>query len=147
MTDPLTIGGLTALALGTAADAMLKGAVGEAVKDAYSALKDRIAVWAGRDVATLELAPDSNRTRLAIAEIVDRQSADELSELRDVVDKLIDALKNASRSTPIGIEIDELEAARINLPAITVTEGTGFRARTVTTTGDFTGNPVIVGKQ
>ena len=42
MSDPVTIGALAASALAMAADAALKGAVGEAVKDGYKVLKEKI---------------------------------------------------------------------------------------------------------
>ena len=54
MADPVTIGVLTASALAMAGEAALKGAVGEAAKDAYKALKNRVARWAGSDVEALE---------------------------------------------------------------------------------------------
>jgi len=53
MSDPVTIGVLTASALAMAAEAVVKIAVGEAVKDAYKALKDKVAVWIGGDVEAL----------------------------------------------------------------------------------------------
>jgi hypothetical protein len=43
MADPITIGVLTASALALAGEATLKGVVGEAAKDAYKALKSRVA--------------------------------------------------------------------------------------------------------
>ena len=46
MLDPVTVGSLVAGALGMAADAALKGAVGEAVKDGYQALKEKVSHWA-----------------------------------------------------------------------------------------------------
>jgi hypothetical protein len=51
MPDPVTLGGLAALALSMTAESMLKGTVGEAAKEAYHALKNKIAQWAGGDVA------------------------------------------------------------------------------------------------
>jgi hypothetical protein len=48
MVDPVTVGSLVAGALGMTAEALLKGAVGEAVKDGYNALKEKVKVsqWA-----------------------------------------------------------------------------------------------------
>jgi hypothetical protein len=42
MTDPVTVGALVVGALSMAAEAALKGAVGEAVKDGYKALKEKV---------------------------------------------------------------------------------------------------------
>ncbi len=48
MPDPVTAGALVAWALGLGGEAIVKGAVGEAVKDAYQALRAKISTWAGR---------------------------------------------------------------------------------------------------
>ena len=58
MVDPVTVGGLVASALGMAGDAIVKGAVGEAVKDIYKALNSILAS-AGPEVEAMEKAPTS----------------------------------------------------------------------------------------
>ena len=77
MTDPVTIGALVAKSLSMAADAALKGAVGEGVKDAYKALKEKVVRWAGGDVEALEKAPASADRQALIAEAVNGQPIDE----------------------------------------------------------------------
>ena len=57
MADPITTGVLAATALSMAAEAMLKGAVGEAAKDAYKSLKNKVAGWTGNDVEAREKNP------------------------------------------------------------------------------------------
>jgi hypothetical protein len=42
MTDALTIGAMAAWALGAAGEALAKGVLGEAAKDAYKALRVRL---------------------------------------------------------------------------------------------------------
>jgi hypothetical protein len=65
------------MALSRAAEAVLKGAVGEAVKDTYAALKEKVGRWAGSDVEALETTPTSKGRQTVIAEEVDRQPASE----------------------------------------------------------------------
>jgi NAD(P)H-dependent flavin oxidoreductase YrpB (nitropropane dioxygenase family) len=45
LSDPVTIGALAASVLAMAAEEVVKTGVGETVKDAYKALKTKIAVW------------------------------------------------------------------------------------------------------
>ena len=58
MTDPVTVGLLVSGALSLGAEAA-KSAVGEVVKDAYRALKTKMAIWAAGDVTELEKTPSS----------------------------------------------------------------------------------------
>ena len=57
MTDPVTIGTLAASALAMAGDETVKSFVGEAVKDAYKKLKDKIAHWAALMLTRLKKRP------------------------------------------------------------------------------------------
>jgi hypothetical protein len=54
MVDPVTVGSLVAGALSMTAEAVLKGTVGEAVKDGYKALKEKVSHWASGEVTALE---------------------------------------------------------------------------------------------
>ena len=67
MADPITVGMLVAGVLSLGGEAV-KTAVGEVVKDAYKALKAKLAVWAAGDVAALESTPSSDARKAAIAE-------------------------------------------------------------------------------
>jgi hypothetical protein len=144
MTDPITIGALTASALALAGDAALKGAVGAGVKDAYEALKGRVKRWAGSEVKAVEHASDSQETRAVVAEIVDRQSLEEKAVIREFAEQLILALKN---SRNVGLDIGRLEALEVQLDSITVTEGVGVRIEDARVRGTFKTGKVTVGKR
>jgi hypothetical protein len=145
MPDPVTLGGLAALALSMTAESMLKGTVGEAAKEAYHALKNKIAQWAGGDVAALEQTPASASRQAVIAEEIDRQSPEDRANIRSLAIALMDELEKRQRSGPIGIDTDRLEAARIHLKNINVTGGTGIRAKDIKTAGDFSVEELTVG--
>jgi hypothetical protein len=146
MSDPVTIGMLAASALAMAAEAVVKSSVGEVVKDAYKALKEKVATWTGSDVEALEKTPTSPARQAVIAEEIDRQSPADQADIKTLTIALNEALRNAAHAAPIGIDIGRLEVARVQLAAINVTEGVGFRADEVKTTGDFTTGPITVGK-
>jgi hypothetical protein len=146
MADPVTIVALAASALAMGAGEAVKTGVGEAVKDAYKNLKAKIAAWAGADVEALAAEPDSAGRQLIVAEKIDRQSPDELAEVRTLVLMLNDALREAAKAGAAGIDVGRLEAARVQLEGINVSDGVGFRAAEVKTTGDFTARDINVGK-
>lgn len=125
MTDPgaVTIGMLAATALSWAAEAMLKGAAGEAVKDTYSTLKHKVKDWAGNDIKALEAAPSSEGRKMVIAEQIDRQPAREQEAVHAFAVKLIEAL--------------EYEGMRTQ-PILTVKANHG----SVAAGGDITGNTI-----
>ena len=50
MVDAATIGALVSAVLGMASEAALKGAVGEAVKDAYKALKAKLSARSAGEI-------------------------------------------------------------------------------------------------
>jgi hypothetical protein len=137
---------LAASALAMAAEAVVKSSVGEVVKDAYKALKEKAAAWTGSDVEALEKAPTSTARQAVIAEKIDRQSPADQADIKTLAVVLNEALRNAAHAGPIGIDIGRLEAARVQLAVINVTEGAGFRADEVKTAGDFTAGPITVGK-
>jgi len=142
MADPVTIGALTASALAMAGKAALKGAVGEAAKDAYKALKSRVAKWAGSDVEALEKAPASPARRAIIAEVIDNQPGEEQAALRVLAQELVAALK---RSGAIGLDIGRLEAMDVQLGNIAVSEGVGARMGEVRAQGTFSTGNITVG--
>jgi hypothetical protein len=137
MSDPITIGAMASLVLSMASEAALKGAVGEAAKDAYKALKNKIAHWAGADVEALEKNPLSVPRRAVIAEAIDALPDDEKISVRSLATELADALKNSAAQGPVGIDLGALDAARIKLEGITVHQGKGIVAKTVKTPGEF----------
>lgn len=147
MVDPATIGSLAASALAMAGEALVKGSVEEVVKDAYRTLKDKIAKWARNDVEALEKAPTCSLRQAVIAEEIDKQPAEDQAEIKKLALALNQTLQDAARAAPIGIDIGRLEAARVQLAAIRVSQGVAFRAAEVKTTGDFATGPIIVGKR
>jgi hypothetical protein len=133
MSDPVTIGAMASLVLSMASEAALKGAVGEAAKDAYNALKHKIARWASGDVEALEKNPNSAARRAVIAETIDEQPDDEKTSIKKLAIELAGALKKSEAQAPIGIDVGALEAAKISLEGMNVHEGIGIRAHTITT--------------
>jgi len=142
MADPVTIGAFAASALAMAGEAALKGAVGEAVKDAYKDLKSRVAKWAGSDVEALEKTPASLARRAVVAEVIDNQSEEEQAALHVLAHELVAALK---RSGAIGLDVGRLEAREVQLGDITVREGTGARMDEVRVQGTFSTGNITVG--
>jgi hypothetical protein len=123
--DPVTVGSLVAGALGMAAEVVLKGAVGEATKDGYKALREKVSHWASGEVAALETRPSSNGLQIAVAEIVDAQSGDDKEALRILAETLVARLKDSAPA--IGLDIGRLTALEAQLGNITVTSGIGAR--------------------
>ncbi len=147
MTDPGTIGTLAASVLAIASDEAVKGFVGEAVKDAYKALKNRIAHWVGADVEALEKTPSSTARQSVVAEAIDGLPADDQASVKALADALVTALKSEAGKSggPVGLDVGKLEALEVKLAALTVNEGTGARFKEVKTTGAFTVGPISVG--
>ncbi len=140
MADPMTIGTLVAAALSLGAEALVKGAVGEAVKDGYKALKDVVAHWAAGDVAELEKAPGSRPRQAVLAEAIDARTESEQSALRDMAEALVATLK--AEAPAIGLDIGRITALRVQLGAISVASGIGARIQEAQidtlVTGDIT---------
>jgi hypothetical protein len=116
MSDAVTIGALAASALAMAAEAMVKGAVGEAIKDAYKALKDKVALWIPGDIKALEKNPTFVSRQRVIAEVIDTQPPDDQAEIK----RLASALNAALHSAPNLVDIEQLEAERIQLNNVSV---------------------------
>jgi hypothetical protein len=145
MSDPVTIGAVASLALSMASEAALKGVVGEGVKDAYKALKNKVAHWASGDVEALEKNPSSVARRAVIAETVDELPDDEKSSVKTLANALAEALKQTAAQGPIGIDVGALEAARIKLDGMTVHDGIGIRAQTIKAQEEFELKKLTVG--
>src|SRR4051794_37101202 len=107
MTHP-TAGTFVAWALGLGGEAIVKGAVGEAVKDAYQALKARVSRWAAADVEALEKTPNSNTRQAVIAETVNQLSRENQESLRDLAQALAGKLKQ--QAPAIGMDVGRLDA-------------------------------------
>jgi hypothetical protein len=146
MSDPVTIGAVTSLVLSMASEAAIKGGVGEAAKDAYKALKNKLAHWAAGDVEALERNPTSAGRRAVVAETVDQLPEHDKITVKALATELADALKKSAKAGPVGFDIGRLEAARVQLGTINVHEGVGFIAEEISTVGDFELKELNVGK-
>jgi hypothetical protein len=142
MTDLGTVGVMVASAFVAAAEAGLGEATKSAAKDAYEALKKKLMQRAGREVATLEAAPDSSRTQGALANIVDAQPEEEQKALHALAEALIAKLKE--NSSAIGLDIGRLNALEAQLGNITVTSGVGARIGEANV-GSFNAGHISVG--
>jgi len=143
MADPVTIGALVAAALGMAGDALVKGTIGEAAKDAYKALKYKASHWIGNDLVELEKTPEST-TRLAIiAETLDRLSPEDQESLRAPTQTLVGKLKGEAPA--IGLDIGRLRALEVQLGNITVTRGIGVHIGEADLPGTFRAGDIVVG--
>ena len=143
MADPVTIGALVAWALGLGGEAIAKGVLGEAAKDAYKALKAKVSAWAAGDAAELERTPGSMARQAVIAETVDRLPPEDQAALRGLAQALTGALKAAAPTT--GLDIGRLEALEVQLGTITVTHGTGARIQEAKVAGTFRVGDIKVG--
>lgn len=128
--EPVTVGSLVATSLSMAAEAALKGAVGEVVKDGYKALKEKISRWASGEVAALEATPESIGRQTVVAEIIDAQSEDERKALRVLAEVLVARLKECAPA--IGLDIGRLTAleAQLGKSPLQVASARGSTKRT-----------------
>ena len=143
MADPISVGVFVSWALGLAGEAIIKGAAGEAVKDAYRALKTKVSLWAGGDVGELEKTPASKPRQAVIADIVDNLSQEDRSALHDLAQALSGKLRE--QAPMIGLDIGRLSAAEVDLGSITVTEGIGARIQEANVPGTFKTGDISVG--
>lgn len=138
MADLVTVGSLVAGALSMTAEALLKGTVGEAAKDGYEALKEKVSRWASGDIVELEKTPSSGPRQAVIAEIIDRQSEEDRELLRALAEALVAKLKESPPA--IGLDISHLNALWVQLGNITVTRGIGARIEEASVETLKTGN-------
>jgi hypothetical protein len=136
MIDPVTIGVLAASTLAFGADAVSRNGIPEVVKDAYRALKEKVATWVRDDVEALEKEPTSTTRQAVIAEEIDKQSPDDRADIKKLAVALNEALQNIP-ADQLGIDITKLNATRFELNTISVEEGVGFRADEIKTSGDI----------
>jgi len=123
----VTIGALTASTIKMAVQELVKSGAGEAAKDAYRALKDKVAHWASNEVTTLEEAPGSKGKQLAVAEIIDAQSDEDKQALKVLAENLLAKLKE--NAPAIGLDVARVTDLEMELGKVTVTSGVGVRVR------------------
>lgn len=96
--EPVTTGALVAGALSAAAAALIKGLLGEAAKDAYKTLKDKLTDWAGHDADRLEENPTSIAREAVVAEAVDSRKETEKQELEALARNLLAGLGDEDKA-------------------------------------------------
>jgi hypothetical protein len=127
MPDPVTIGALIASTITMAVQELAKAGVGEAAKDAYKALRDKVTHRASSEVATLEAAPSSKGKQLAVAEIIDAQSERDKQALKLLAENLIAKLKE--NAPAIGLDVARVTDLEMEFGKVTVTRGVGVRVQ------------------
>jgi hypothetical protein len=132
---------VTALALG--ATAALNATVGQVVKDAYDALKDRIRsryVKVSPDLDQLEQTPDSKSRRDVIKEGLAREGIQhdpELPQLAAQAQALVELIQSRApeAAAAIGVNLEVVNAVNLRLAEIAAT-GTGVQVKK----GEFSGD-------
>ena len=119
---------LVAGALRLTAEAVVKSTVGEAVKDAYRALKAKLSLWAAGDVEALEKQPASKSREAVIAETVDHLPAADQKSLRSLAEALTNELEKQDPEA-VGYDIGRLRALQAEFGNVTVTQGVGVRIK------------------
>src|SRR5271157_4043092 len=100
------IGLFVADILAMGAEAAFKGTINEAVKDAYHALKEKIAGKSPDEVASLEHKPSSENRRAVVAEIVDAEPPNYQEDLMVLANNLAQRLRE--NAGPIGLDVRSL---------------------------------------
>jgi hypothetical protein len=108
--EPITTGALAAAALSLGAK-VADTATGEIVKDAYKALKAKLASWASHDVAELEKTPDSQPRQAVLAEIVDKRPSEDQQLVRELAETVIRHLKPKSEGGTVSASGENVVAA------------------------------------
>jgi hypothetical protein len=110
--DPVTVTVVTALAVG--AKAAVLGALGEAGKNAYTALKDLIATRFGAVKPAIEMvssAPDSESKRAVLAEDLESSGASKDQDVLAAARRLLDMLQSDAQVAPL-FDFDQLKVVR-----------------------------------
>jgi hypothetical protein len=133
MTSEVTVGMLVTSVLMIAGDSALKGFVGEATKDAYKALKNKVAQWAQNDLEKLETNPTKGR-EVVVAEAIDSQTQEAREEVEQMARDLLELLEKlkgeeCSATQAIGYDFDIFRTRVADLTGMRVVNGIGLRAK------------------
>jgi len=145
MADPQTIGLAVSGILGMAAHEGFKTVIGETAKDAYKALKAKLAGWASEEVEAVEKHPDSAGRQQTLAEAIDSRPAPDQAAIKELATKLAAALKDTPPEGPVGAILRRIETLNLILSDITVTEGTGVIIEDTKATKDISLTNLKVG--
>ncbi|MGN6085006.1 hypothetical protein [Trinickia sp.] len=146
MTDPVTAGTLAVTALALAGETIVKGMVGEAVKDTYNKLKALVLRHAPNELPLLEAQPSSESRRGMVIEVLDALPESESIELVEPARQLVQMLESAAARGSVGVDLSRLSAMNARFGTIRVNSGsTGVRATDTKLQGDFTVDSLEVG--
>lgn len=109
MPDPISAGALVAAAMTAAAPIIGKDVLGQAAKDAYVALKSRLAAFAARDTEKLEENPTESRGAV-LAEEVDAQPEEQQTDLRALAESLLQALRAEGQGDRVAATLNQFNA-------------------------------------
>ena len=125
-------------ALSFGAAAFTAGALNEAGKDAYEALKSAVMrITSPGDIQKLEENPNSQSRQGVITEELEKANVSEDPELAALAEALLAALKETGKSTgAIGVSIEDVEAINVRLQRITAS-GTGASIKKSKLAGDI----------
>lgn len=150
--EPVTTTLLSAFVVGAAKGAAKVGE--QAVVDAYAALKHIIiksyekAADLLESITSLEKKPDSEARRARVAEELQASGAIDDAKLVAAAEAVLDAAARSPSSQTIGIDWEDVKAARLKIGAIRARAGAiGFRAARLEITGDVEIGDVDVGGQ
>jgi hypothetical protein len=135
---------ITAFSFGAAA--LAEGALNEAGKDAYKALKDAILRFVSpNDVEKLEQNPGSESRKGVLAEELEEAGKVEDPELASLAQALVTALKGSSAAHgATGFWLKEVEAVNIRLQRIAAS-GTGVSIEKSKFSGDIEASDISAG--
>jgi len=135
---------IAALSFGAAAFA--KGALSEAGKDAYHALKNAVLqVASPGDVEKLEQNPGSEGRKEVLAEELDKSEKADDPDLAKLAEELLKALKDAGAvETAIGFSLEEVEAVNVHLKRIS-SSGTSVSIKKSKFIGDIEAEDLSAG--
>ena len=128
---------VAALALGAAAAA--KDIGGQAVKDAYAALKALIVSrYPKASVDTLEQAPESKSRRAVVEEDLLATTASSDADIAKLAQRMVELVRQQAPTVAaaIGIDLKDIEAANLRLSDIIAT-GTGVKVEAARISGDI----------
>ncbi len=135
--DPLTT--LLAALIGGASTA-LQTTVADIVKDAYAALKARIAAhYVSVDLATVERDPGREDTRRSLEEQLRKSGAAADSEVVAAAKSLLEHIDHHDSSqfaAVVGVDLESIKAGSVHIDDI-VSSGSGVSAKKVVAAGDF----------
>jgi len=131
MPEPITIGVFVVGVLVKIAEGGVAELAKSTAKQAYAALKGKVAEWAGAKVEVLEAAPDSEKIRREIAEAIDNRDGAEQSLIRSLAQAVIDKESSGS-GRAIALDFGDLKNVAVTLKKVSAQgNATGAQFRRV----------------